>query len=374
MQRAFSNILVIKLRHIGDVLLTSPVFTSLRSRYPSARICALVNSGTESMLAGNPAIDQIFVYNRTIKELPFLSRLRRELELLITLRRERFDLVLNLTEGDRGALASFASGAGVRVGIDGGGKGVLAKNRMFTHLLPKPPPHLHTVEQNLRLLEPLGVPAIKAVLFPFSDEDAGVVRALIANQSNSQGEFFHAHVTSRWMFKTLPPAKTAYLLDKASELSGLKAILTAAPEKKELDYLRQVIQLMRKPCEDFGGKLTLKQLGALSSLARFFIGVDSAPMHMAAALDVPVLGIFGPSSATHWGPWDNSLDANPYTKLHGIQFSSRHMVLQSERPCYPCFKDGCNGSKVSDCLDFSLQELDNAARTFLDHVDCTVKR
>lgn len=357
------NILVVKLRNIGDVLLTAPLFDSLREAFPKARISALVNAGTQEMLNGHPALDQVLVYDRSIKSDPKYRQLARELSFYLRVRRERFDLVLNLTEGDRGALVALASGARLRIGLD---KGARWKTRAFTHLVPRHPAAAHAVERNLRYLEPLGIsPKQPRVSFHFSEADRDRISTLLADASLAPGGYFHAHVTSRWMFKALPHDRAAFLLDRLSELSGLPMVLTCAPEQKERDYLATLRPLLRAPYQDFSGALSLKELGALTGSARFFVGVDSAPMHMAAALDLPVLGIFGPSCVPNWGPWDNTTFPNPYRNRNGVQQSGRNFVLQESRPCVPCHSDGCNGSKVSDCLAFSDEVLRAAAADFL---------
>ena len=362
------KILVIKLRNIGDVLLSAPLFHNLREAFPKAQISALVNAGTQEMLTGNPSIDQVIVYDRGIKKEPLLRRLGREFSFYQRLRRERFDVVLNLTEGDRGALIALLSGAKLRAGLDPLNQGIAGKRFFYTHILPRiPKGNLHAVEKNLLFLEPLGLtPSSKRVSFAFTDADRDRVAKLLEAESLPSGGYFHAHVTSRWMFKTLPHAKVAFLLDKLAERSGLPFVFTCAPDKKELDYLAALRPLLNSRNCDLSGALTLKQLGALSAGARFFVGVDSAPMHMAAALDLPVLGLYGPSTAQEWGPWDNDAKVNPYDARNGVQRGGRHMVLQSARECVPCFRDGCNGSKVSDCLDFSESELAAAASAFLE--------
>ena len=81
------------------------------------------------------------------------------------------------------------------------------------------------------------------------------------------------------------------------------------------------------------GRLSLKELGALIAQARFFFGVDSAPMHLAAAVDTPAVALFGPSGVFNWGPWGEG-----------------HLVIQKDWDCVPCGRDGCEGSKVSRCL------------------------
>ena len=372
--KGIRKILVVKLRNIGDVLLTAPLFDNLKEAFPQAQISALVNAGTEEMLSGHPALQQVLVYDRGIKKEPLLRRLGRELAFYRKLRRERFDLVLSLTEGDRGALIALLSGARVRVGLDDPMKrGMAGKSKIFTYLVQPSWGGLHAVEKNLQFLAPLGVPVTHtAVSFHFSQADRDRVTQLLAQASLPAGGYFHAHVTSRWMFKTLPHQKAAFLLDRLSELSGLPMVLTCAPDRKELEYLAALRPLLKSTYCDLSGSLSLKQLGALSAGARFFAGVDSAPMHMAAALDVPVLGVFGPSSVPDWGPWDNSASSNPYRSQRGIQKSGRHLVLQSDLPCVACQRDGCNGSKVSDCLDFPESVLSAAAADFLDQAVATV--
>lgn len=361
------SILVIKFRNIGDVLLTTPVFANLRLAYPAARICALVNSGTEEMLTENPDIDKVFVYDRGVKRFSRTTRIREEFRLLSAIRREHFDTVFSLTEGDRGALAALFSGAGTRIGVESYGRGMLFKSRMFTQVIEPPAPTLHTVEHNLYYLQTVGVETpVRRVSFYFSPSDVENVNALLTQHGIQSGAFFHAHLTSRWMFKTMPPATAARAIDLFSARTGQITVFTAAAMEHEMAYLRRVRELCTTATINLGGQLTLKQLGALSAAATCFIGVDSAPMHMAAALDVPVLAFFGPSSASNWGPWDNRCQERPYTADHGIQTCGRHMVLQSDRPCVPCQKDGCNGSKKSDCLDFPEETLQSAMAAFVE--------
>jgi heptosyltransferase-3 len=222
------------------------------------------------------------------------------------------------------------------------------------------------VEQNLEYLKVLGIqPVTTQVSFHFSDADAESARLRLSGAGLEPGRFFQAHVTSRWMFKTMPAATAARMLDMLRERSGLPFLLTVAPEPKERTYLEEVQRHLSTGPAPVASDLRLKELGALTSMARFFAGVDSAPMHIAAALDVPVLGVFGPSSPLVWGPWDNWLGCNPYHANRGIQQSGRHTVLQSAAACVPCLRDGCNGSKRSDCLDFPLEQLKGLVDDFV---------
>lgn len=363
------SILVIKMRNIGDVLLATPLFGNLRIHFPDARICALVNSGTEEMLIHNPDIDRIYLYDRTAKKKPWMQRYGIELRLLSDIRKEKFDLVLNLTEGDRGALAALFSGARVRIGIDALGRGFMGKNLVFDKVLSPPQSDMHTVDMDLRMLETIGRPIVsKKVSFYFNNRDLESAGSRLASAGLEPGNYFLVHCTSRWMFKAMPPAKAARFLEMLAARSGLPCLLTSSPERKELDYLVELQRHCRLPKVPVFSDLSLKELGALISTAHFFAGVDSAPMHMAAALDIPVLAVFGPSAVPAWGPWDNSSCTSPYIAERGIQNSGKHFVLQSGKSCVPCHRDGCNGSKVSDCLDFSVEEIDSVIADFLKRI------
>lgn len=88
-------------------------------------------------------------------------------------------------------------------------------------------------------------------------------------------------------------------------------------------------------------------------------------MHIAAANNVPCIAFFGPSGAFHWGPWDNSCLKSGYTQKNGIQTMGKHKVIQKNLYCVPCGKDGCNGSKRSDCLiNLDLNLIKNSISQF----------
>ena len=151
------KILIVKLRHHGDVLLSSPVFSLLKKRFPHAEIDAFVYSETVPMLEGHPAVAGFFAYDRSWKKRGFFGRMAKEFGLLRAIRRKKYDLVLNLTEGDRGALAALASGAPIRVGYDPEGKGFWGKKKVFTHIVKNCKTPRHAVEKNLDALRRIGI-------------------------------------------------------------------------------------------------------------------------------------------------------------------------------------------------------------------------
>ena len=195
------------------------------------------------------------------------------------------------------------------------------------------------VEQNLDALRRLGVEppddARRLVMVP-GDEAEAKADALLAERGLARGGFVQVHPGSRWLFKCWPSGRVAELVARLVA-EGLPVALTAAPDASERAMLDAILAALptaaARRVVDLGGALSLRELAALTARARLFVGVDSAPMHIAAAVGTPAVALFGPSSEVAWGPWRVA-----------------HRIVSSAHPCRPCGLDGCGGSKVSECL------------------------
>jgi heptosyltransferase-3 len=323
--------LVIKLGHIGDVLVTTPVFTALKETWPGLAITALVNQGTEAMLKNSPYVDEVIALERGHDGR--LAGLAYQLGLLKRLRGTRFDLSLELSGGDRGAFLSIAAGAKTRVGF--APKKPHVRARAFHVLADATGTQNHVVETFLRQVRALDIEpddtALK--LYPASTSQAKA-DALLEDHGLQARRFALLHPTSRWMFKCWTPEGNAALIRRLGE-QDLPVVLTAAPAEKERGFVESILEqdLGSAKVVNLTGRVDLPLLGALIQQAKVFIGVDSAPMHMAAALGTPVLVLFGPSGEKMWGPWQ-----------------VRAQVLTGDCAERPCGRDGCGGSKISRCL------------------------
>jgi heptosyltransferase-3 len=328
--------LVIQLRHHGDVLLTSPVFTVLKNRAPALEIDALVYAETREMLDLHPSIAQVHLVRRDWKELGVFMRLAREGKLFGELRARDYDLVVHLSEHPRGAWLARSLGARYAVAPDFARKPRFWK-KSFSHLVPLPShARRHRVEINLDALRRIGIQPgedERRLLLVPGEQAERSVEGLLAGQSLAARSFIHFHPGSRWQFKCWPPERAAALIDVLVR-RGERIALTAAPDERELALIAEIRKRTSAPITDFSGKLSLKQLAALSARAKLFIGVDSAPMHIAAAMQTPVVALFGPSGELEWGPWQ----------------VPHRIVASGEHPCRPCGNDGCGGGKVSECL------------------------
>ena len=344
--------LVIKLRHHGDVLLATPVISMLQRMAPQCEVDALVYADTAPMLDGHPALAQLHLIDRNWKRQGLRHQSAAEWRLIRQLRARRYDLVVHLSVHTRGAWLvrllrpRWSVAPKFRPGFWA---------RSFTHLYPaQSDPLRHTVETNLDSLRALGMqPAAadkRVIMVPGAAAEARVAD-LLAQHGLAAGGFIHLHPASRWAFKCWPAARVAALCD-ALAAKGWPIVLTSAPDANEKALIAEVAAArvgnagsdsvcLEFPCGgrqastiDLSGQLALKELAALTARARLFVGVDSAPMHIAAAMGTPVVAIFGPSGDQEWGPWGEG---------HRVVASNTH-------PCRPCGMAGCNDSKLSACL------------------------
>jgi len=298
------RILIIKLRHHGDMLLTTPVISTLKQHYPEAEIDMLMYLETRDMLASNTSLTTLFTIDRTWKKQGTFAHLRHETALIRSLMARKYDLVINLADQWRSALVTKLTGAPVRVGFDFPKRKGKLWQHCHTHLVDVASHNaLHTVEQNLSILAPLGLTSpVLQVTMSYGAEDKIKVENLL-RKHNILGNYIVVQPTSRWFFKCWTDEKMAETLS-ALQTNGMSVILTSGPAKNELKMIERILALCPKErVVSFAGELTLRELAALIDNAALFIGVDSVPMHMAAALKTPLVALFGPSKRIFWSPW-----------------------------------------------------------------------
>ena len=336
--------LVVKLRHHGDVLLASPVLSLLKARAPGMEVDALVYDDTRPMLEGHPALSQLFFVGRKWRERSALSRLALERHLLKSLKARGYDLLVHLSEQPRGAWLARLLGARYSVAPALARRGRFwAKS--FTHFYPMVGGgRRHQVELNLDALRRIGVqPSLAERKVDFVPGAAAQARI---DELLDQTPFIHVHPASRWHFKCWPAEKNAELIDRLAA-EGHRVVITSAPD--EVGFVEQILRKAASQPLSLAGKLTIKELGALTARARLFIGVDSMPMHLAAAMGTPTVALFGPSGEHEWGPWN-----------------VERRVVTTTHSCRPCGFDGCGGGKVSECLAFlPVDAVHAAARELL---------
>jgi heptosyltransferase-3 len=338
--RSVRRALVTKLRHHGDVLLSSPVFTTIARIAPHAEIDALVYRETQPMLANHPAIARIHTIDREWKRQGVLTQVRAERALLAALRDRRYDLLVHLTEHPRGATLARLLRPRWSVARERPDAPRFWRTS-FTHYyrLPKGSPR-HAVEANLDALRRIGfypLPSDKRLMLVPDATARARIDELCLSFALERGRFVQCHPGSRWPFKCWPAELTSALIDRVAA-AGHRVVLTGAPDARERALIDTIVAALAPPTRahvaNVSGKLTLPELAELTTRALAFVGVDSAPMHIAAAVGTPVVALFGPSGEHEWGPW----------------MVPHRIVASQSHPCRPCGIDGCGGGKVSECL------------------------
>jgi heptosyltransferase III len=328
--------------------MTTPSLAALKEAYPQSQMSMLVNQGTEDMVRDNPCLSEVIALERDPKKKP-LAELGYQRQLITRLRRNRFALSIDFSGGDRGAILSWLSGAKQRIGYHPKKQKQWWWKKAFTQTVKTPGDDRHVVEHHLDAVRLLGINPARPVLHFFwspKDQDS-LSRLLSQKEFKNHKPYAVVHPTSRWMFKTWRLDGYSQVIDHIQRDLGLTAIVTSGPDKKERDAVNEILKQCQTTPVDLSGQLNLKQLGCLIAGGKFFFGVDSAPMHIAAAVNTPVLALFGPSGDHMWGPWGEG-----------------HLVIKKDWPCRPCGQDGCQGSKISRCLvEISTDEVISGLRT-----------
>jgi heptosyltransferase-3 len=304
-----SSVLLIKLRHHGDVLLATPVARTLRAYFPKCQVDFLVYAETEKLLEDNPDVRDVFIWHRVGKT---WSRWKRNLRLFLQLRRRRYDCVIHLSDQMQGALLAKFLRPQQSIGIDYPKRRHFFWQTCFLKLAPLfSSDTRHSVEQNLETLKHLSLPLVEVEKQdPYADHCRLIIsredRKYIHKRLQQIGittPYLLIHPSARWFFKCWEDDRFAKVIEYFAS-RGWPVLLTSGPSEAEQGMVRNILHEMYIPrVYSLAGQLTLKQLAAAIDGSRLFVGVDSVPMHIAAALKKDVVALFGASKVNEWHPW-----------------------------------------------------------------------
>lgn len=297
------RILIIKLMNHGDVLLITPVINTLKQYYKNARIDVLLYEETREILKANTDIDCIYGAERRRQHSHRLGYLINEWRLLRNLRRHHYHLVLNFSDQWRSALYTSCIGVKQRIGFNYAKRQNWLWRTCHTQLVStQTHQNKHIVEQNLSILTPLNLSSYsQRVTMSYTHEDWQYCQSLLP--ATWHGNYLVIHPMARWYFKSCPESIISEVIIYLSAMN-YNIVLTGSSQPQEMQAIQNI--LARCPAHhliSLAGNLTLRQLASLIDNSKLFIGVDSVPMHMAAALQTPIVALFGPSKIHFWRPW-----------------------------------------------------------------------
>jgi predicted lipopolysaccharide heptosyltransferase III len=331
-----NNILVVKMRYIGDVLLNTPFLRAMRRAFPYSRISVLVNRGTEDVLVNNDDINDVITYDRSMgffKQLAFVRDLRRR----------GFETVIDLSNSDRAAWLTRLSGARTRIGFKSNRD--FRNRHMYNVLMDVPQEGKHQIDRHLDVAKGLGCkrPQRKMVL-NLTDAEVAAGAGLTA----SAGEkYVVLHPGARRWYKSWPPERFAELGDGLKKL-GLGVVICGGPG--DLEAAGKIESAMKLKALNLAGKTTVRELSAVIKGAVLFVGNDSAPMHISYTVGTPTIALFGPTDYRGWHP-----------------IGADHMVFVKDVECSPCgHSSECTLGDDACMRLITVEEVLGGARMILD--------
>jgi len=348
------RILLIQLGDIGDVVLTTPTIRALRENHPSGEIFVLLRRFASELLEGCPWVDGVISVDNEKRKLR--EQIAYQKDLLSGLRRKGFELAIDLRAGTRGAFLSFLSGARLRVGRYRG-DGRLWRNRLFTHLIrPENELSQYSALHSLNILAPfeLRIKDTSPELIIAEERERSAADILRKEKVPPDRPMIALHPFSRWGYKEWPIRNYIRLINHIGSRYKVSIVITGSVDER--GRISEIAERSRIDVHNLAGKTSLGELAAILKKCSLLIGIDSAPMHVAAAVGTPTVTIFGPSSPINWAPQGRD-----------------HYVICKDLPCVPCRQKGCNNSEVSRCLDeLSVEEVIPIVDTKVLEIETTI--
>ena len=324
------RVLVVAMRRLGDVLLTTPLIRSLKRAFPAASIDALVFAGTEGILSGNPDLASV----TTISERP---RLGESLALLRRLAR-RYDLALTTQTGDRPAALAVFAGRRSAGPIEANGLSAAVKGFALTRSYTTDRAQ-HRIVDLLRLAELLEIPACAEVVCPSGEIRPDLIPARA---------YAVVHAVPKYTYKRWTNEGWGQLATELRARGLATMVIGAKADRGYLDEVWRKCDVAR-----LDGALAWPELSALIGGARVYVGPDTAVTHLAAATGTQTVALYGPTDPRIWGPWPVGGLERPWAAAGTIQNRGNVWLVQNPLPCLPCQKEGCQRhlESHSQCLD-----------------------
>ena len=285
-----NRILVIKLRAIGDVLLSTPVVQNLHDHFPLAQIDFLTDKFAAEVVIGNPWVSNVLTFDRKNDSSVGMIRQVRE---------KKYDLIIDLFSNPRSAIITRLSGARFRAGFP-----FRWRKYAYNIIIPPRAGNIHNIDFNLDALRRLDIPVLHfQPYFPLEGWAKQFAAEWFRGENLDGKQVVGLNPSGGWYTKRWGLEHYARLGDLIGHRYGASIIVLWGPGEE--DDARFIQQRMKMPAHVIS-KTTLSQLGAIIHRCAFIVSNDSGPMHIAASLGIPTLGIFGPTNPRQQGPYGDN--------------------------------------------------------------------
>ncbi len=283
-----NKILCIKPRGIGDIVLSTIVLDNLKAHFPSVKIDYLTERFAKSAVENNPLVNKVITIDK--KEFPLKAALK--------IRKEKYDMILDLWSNPRSAQITFLSGVKYRVGFAYRGRkyayNLLATSSKGEH---------HSAEHNLELLKAIDVPIIsKRIHYYINEKDDLVAKDFITENFNHSKTIIGIIPSGGWPSKRCDASKWVEIGKAVNEKYNSNILIIWGPgDENDSKYIKENL-----PGSVLAPKTTVSEMSGYIKNCSIILTNDSGPMHIAAALNIPTLGIFGPTNPKAHGPYSEN--------------------------------------------------------------------
>jgi heptosyltransferase-3 len=345
--RPGAKILFIRLRSLGDTLLSTPLYAALKAWRSDFQVSVLVEKPNHEILSRNPDIHCLFQLPSA--DTSGLHLLAARSAMLRRLRAQRFDCCINLHGGSTSSWLTGLCGATHRVGLETFRHSFCYNVRIA---LPSSAPlkfRQHTVEYQMGWLRSLGMPVGEISplrLFPDPAAACQVEARLARAGITADSSYCIIQPTSKFYTKEWTSEGFAEIADHMQTRFGYRTLLTGGPGEKQ--KLKDVFELCRS-APVILDEVSISELIWIIKRAKLFIGNDSGPTHLAAALNVPIVALFGSSDSKVWYPWKVA-----------------HSIVQNPFECNPCPGYRCLVYEEPKCiLSITAEQVKRAIEQLL---------
>jgi heptosyltransferase III len=322
-----TKVLIAINRHIGDVILTTPLIALLKEAIPDIVIDMLVNRGTGEFLEKDPRIRNVIYsdkwkYNKHGPSSGYLLALFRN-----------YDLAISMNASDRGAMALMVASRRFRVGYYEQDRPLsrFCRKMLYSHPLLFQG-ELHTVMRCRQIAEAIGLPCEHLTVKIFYDSFDAVQVSTRLGDSGLAGPYFVIHPFARWSNKHWDLCNFVELSDQVAKRYNLTPVWTSSPDQEEIGRLTAAVSGCSVKPIMIPGIFSLNQIAFLIKSAKLYLGLDTAISHIAASVGVPMVALYGPTKMWCWHPWDNKVSVSDYENAivtRGTYRSGSIVALQS---------------------------------------------
>ncbi len=336
------NILVVKLRTLGDVLTTFPLLRALKARHPAARLTFIADADYRDLLEPNPRVDAFWPHPvQTLRSQGAGYALKQHLGMIREIRRKSFDLYIDLYGSLRTALWGFMAGIPRRLGFD-----LRGRRHFYTQRIRAA--HRYVVDLNLQFAQALGgAGGSNAMEFFVTPEDETRARAALQQQGWEPGRpFLTVSPGGGWPLKQWGAGRFGRVAGAIARTRQAQVVITGSQAEGPL--MEQCATELKTPVIKLPG-LPLRQVASVIKASRLFLGNDSGPKYFAEAFGVPTLICYGPT---------DFLNNNPQTP--------RNRALYHDAECRPCHSEHCSQARRVCLDDLTEREVQEAALALWD--------